>query len=225
MKRVFLSLLLALLVLPAFSQDPGPASFGFWPGYYGHGAINQRWGVWGEIQPRMYDFQGDLEQLLTRVAVTYKLTPDGQAQVAQGYGYIRSEPYINGTEDKRVTEEHRVYQQLILRQRWSRFYLQHRYRLEERFLQDDFRVRFRYFLGGNFCLNKKEMTKGTAYLSFYDEVFLHADKPVFDRNRLYAGVGYAIGKTLRLEAGPMWQALENTTRPQLQVMVWHNFKF
>jgi hypothetical protein len=216
-------LILFLLLLPgsnAFAAKPGP--YGFWPGYYGSGTINERLGVWLEVQPRMYDFQGDLEQLLTRAAITYKLTPD--AQVAQGYGYIRSEPYIAGTEDKRITEEHRVYQQLVLRQRWSRLFLQHRYRLEERFLPDNnFRLRFRYFIGGNLCLNKKELVPGTAYLSLYNEVFLHTDKPVFDRNRLYGGLGYTISKSLRVEAGNMWQMQEATTRPQLQLMLWHNF--
>lgn len=221
MKRLALLLFITLSAFTSFADKPGP--YGLWPGYFGHGALNSRWGIWLEAQPRMYDFSGDLEQLLLRTAITYNIKPD--VQVAQGYGYIRSEPYIAGTEQKRVTEEHRVYQQLVLRQRWDRFYLQHRYRLEERFLADnDFRVRFRYFLGGNVCLNKKELVPGAAYFSFYNEVFLHADKPVYDRNRLYAGLGYTISKSLRVEAGNMWQMLENNTRPQLQLMVWHNFK-
>src|SRR5690349_14482884 len=126
MKRLIVILFL-LISSTSFAQ---PGSYGLWPGYYGSGSIDDRWGIWLEVQPRMYDFQGDLEQLLTRAAVTYKLNPD--VQVAQGYGYIRSEPYVGTGDQRRTTEEHRVYQQLILRQRWSRFYLQHRYRLEER---------------------------------------------------------------------------------------------
>jgi hypothetical protein len=170
----------------------------------------------------MYDFAGDMEQLLLRTAVTYKLSPE--VQVAQGYGYVRSEPYISGTDEKRVTEEHRVYQQLILRQRWGRLNLQHRYRTEERFLAgNNFRLRFRYFLSANVCLNEKELKEGTLYLSAYNETFLHADKPVFDRNRLYGGLGYGISKSVRIEAGHMWQMQETITRPQLQVILWHNF--
>jgi hypothetical protein len=222
MKSLFTTLLLSLLSLTTFAAGPG--SFGLWPAYYGSGAINNRLGIWLELQPRMYDFEGDLEQVLARAAITYNLTNDGTVQLAQGYGYIRSEPYISGTENKRVTEEHRVYQQLILRQRWGRFYLQHRYRLEERFLQDDFRVRLRYFLSGNLCLNAKEMKPGTAFLSAYNEVFLHTDRPVFDRNRLYGGLGYVFNKNFRLEAGGMWQMQEAVTRPQLQIILWHNFK-
>lgn len=219
MRRVIALIIFLFAVTEASAVKPAP--YGLWPGYYGAASIGPKSGIWLEVQPRMYDFEGDLEQLLTRVAYTYKLTPE--VQVAQGYGYIRSEPYISGTEEQRVTEEHRVYQQLIMRQRFGRFHLQHRYRLEERFLQNDFRVRFRYFLGGNLCLNSKELQAKTAYLSLYNELFVHADKPVFDRNRLYGGVGYVVSKSIRLEAGNMWQMQETTTRPQLQIMVWHNF--
>jgi len=204
-----------------FAQKP--AAYGFWPCYYGSAAITDKWGIWGEAQYRNYDFTGDLEQLLLRTAVTYNLGPDNNQQISQGYAYVRSEPYIAGTELKRVTEEHRVYQQLILKQRFGRFYLTHRYRLEERFLSDDFRVRFRYFASGNFCLNKKNLEGGTFFLTAYNEIFLHADKPVFDRNRLYAGVGYGISKSLRLEGGNMWQIQESVSRPQFQMILWHNF--
>ena len=219
--KIFLTCALISLGSQSFAALPGP--YGFWPCYYGSAAITNKWGIWGESQIRMYDYTGDLEQLLLRTAVTYNLGPDNNQQISQGYAYIRSEPYNLNTEEKGVTEEHRIYQQLILKQRFSRFYLTHRYRMEERFLQDDFRLRFRYFISGNFCLNKKELGPGTIFLTAYNEIFLHADKPVFDRNRLYAGLGYGISKSLRLEAGNMWQIQETTSRPQLQVILWHSF--
>ncbi len=220
-RRLLLSLAL-LSSANAFAAKP--AAYGFWPAYYGSMALNARWGIWLEAQPRMYDFAGDLEQLLLRTAATYNLAADGSAQVAQGYGYVHSEPYAAGTDQKRITEEHRVYQQLILRQRWGRAYVTHRYRVEERFLHHDFRVRLRYFLSGNLCLNDKELKKGTVFASAYNEIFLHTDRPVFDRNRLYGGLGYVFSKAVRLEAGSMWQTQETVTRPQLQVILWHNLK-
>ncbi len=221
MKKIFF-LYTLLFSLTAHAEKP--ASYGFWPAYYGSAAINNRWGIWLEAQPRMYDFAGDLEQLLLRTAATYNLKDDGSVQLAQGYGYIRSEPYIAGTETKGVTEEHRIYQQLILKQRWGGFYLTHRYRAEERILPHDFRVRLRYFLSGNLCLNTKELKKGAAFASVYNEVFLHTNRPVFDRNRLYGGLGYVFSKNVRLEAGSMWQMQEAATRPQLQVILWHNLQ-
>jgi hypothetical protein len=224
MKKVFLKGYITIACLfisgAVIAATPGP--FGFWPTYFGSAAINNKWGIWGEAQCRTYDFAGDLDQLLLRTAVTYNLKGNSSQQISQGYGYVRSEPYISGTEQKRVTEEHRLYQQLLLKQRYGRLYLSHRYRVEERFLSDDFKVRFRYFLGANLCLNNKELKKGTLYLTAYNEIFLHAHKPVFDRNRIYGGIGYGINKNIRLEAGNMWQHQESTSRPQLQVILWHS---
>jgi hypothetical protein len=222
--RLSVFILLLLGSGPASAQKPGP--FGCWPIYFGSAALDNRWGIWGEAQYRSYDFAGDLDQLLLRTAVTYNLDSAKNVQLAQGYAYVRSEPYIAGTEAKRMTEEHRLYQQLILRQRWGRFYLQHRYRIEERFLQDNnFRMRFRYFLSANFCLNKKSLGAGTVYLSAYNELFIHNDQPFFDRDRIFGGLGYGLSRSLRVEAGPMWQQVATTGRPQLLVQVFHNFHF
>jgi hypothetical protein len=219
LQTLFITTAFVLTGADVSAQKPGP--YGFWPCYYGSAAITDKWGIWGEAQYRNYDFTGDLEQLLLRTAATYNLRTD--AQIAQGYGYIRSEPYTAGTDEKRLTEEHRLYQQLILKQRWGRLYLAHRYRVEERFLADDFRLRFRYFASGNFCLNKKDLGPGALFLTAYNELFVHADRPAFDRNRVYAGLGYGLSRSLRVEGGSMWQILEHASRPQLQVILWHNF--
>lgn len=225
--RTSFCLLIVLVLLSSgarvFAQNK-PADFGCWPIYFGAAAINDRWGLWGEAQYRSFDFAGDLEQLLLRTAVTYNLDEAKNVQVAQGYAYARSEPYYPGTETKYVTEEHRLYQQLSLRQRWGRLYLQHRYRLEERFRQDDFSLRFRYFLFANLCLNKPSLEQGTVYLSAYNEIFISNKATYFDRNRIFGGVGYGFSKSFRLEVGPMWQQLATTGRPQLVIQAFHNFK-
>src|SRR3982751_3041036 len=116
MKKVllkgYITIVCLLLSTNVFADGPGP--YGFWPTYFGSASINNKWGIWGEAQYRAYDFGGDLEQLLLRTAVTYNFGGNPNTQISQGYGYVRSEPYISGTDQKRVTEEHRVYQQLLL---------------------------------------------------------------------------------------------------------------
>jgi hypothetical protein len=103
--------------------------------------------------------------------------------------------------------------------------MMHRYRLEERFVQDDFKIRFRYFLGLNLCLNKSERTTGTVYLSVYNELFINAESPVFDRNRVYGAMGYVLSPQLRTETGLMYQLFENRRRPQWQIVLFHNLDF
>ncbi|MEX0635881.1 MAG: DUF2490 domain-containing protein, partial [Ferruginibacter sp.] len=142
MKKYFLILVIASFSLSAFSQS---SETGNWFIYFGNQAINKRWSWWNEVQYRNYNAVGDLEQLLIRTGIAYNLTQNNN-QVLMGYGFIRSENYA--TPNYKVGfNEHRLYQQFITRQQFGRVFLQHRYRIEERFLPDDISVRFRYFLG------------------------------------------------------------------------------
>jgi hypothetical protein len=69
------------------------------------------------------------------------------------------------------------------------------------------------------------MTDKTVYASAYNELFINAASPVFDRNRLYGALGYVINKSFRVEAGFMTQTLENSFRHQFQFVVFNNLPF
>ncbi|MBK7885195.1 MAG: DUF2490 domain-containing protein [Chitinophagaceae bacterium] len=190
---------------------------GNWFIYFGNQQINKKFNWHNEVQYRNFNFAGDLEQLLIRTAIGYNLTENNN-NVQLGYAFIHSQPYTSGTDKKTFLNEHRIYQQFITRQNIGRAYIQHRYRIEERFSKDNFRMRGRYFLSLNLPINNKTIIKNTVYASLYNEIFLNMEKPVFDRNRVYAGMGYAINNYLRLETGLMYQLLENSQRPQWQVI-------
>lgn len=213
-----------LLILVLFSTKnvlAQKSDFGNWLTYFGTGKINEKWSLWTEAQYRSYNFIDDREQILLRVAGIYNINPT--VSIAQGYGFISGRNY-NAAGVVTNTTEHRLYQQLILRQQFGRFNLQHRYRIEERFLKNDFRLRFRYFLSTNVALNKPVMQKGTLYFSAYNEIFLHTDRPIFDRDRLFGGLGYVFSKNFRIDAGVMTQMQENRSRGQFNIMAFHNFK-
>ena len=189
---------------------------GDWLMYIGNQPFGKRFNLWTEAQYRNYNLVGDLEQLLLRTGVGMNLTENNN-NLLLGYAFVHTEPYIDGTDRKRSFDEHRIFQQLVTRQGFGRLLLQHRYRLEQRFFRGDFRVRFRYALGVNLLLNAPKMDKGTCYLAASNEIFIHGDKPVYDRDRVYAGIGYVLRKDLRMEVGVMSQILESRTRPQLQI--------
>ena len=172
------------------------------------------------MQYRNFNAIGDLEQLLLRTGIGYDLADN--ANLLLGYGFIRSENFINQV-DKVVVNEHRIFQQLITKQNFNRFRLQHRYRFEQRFVEGDFRLRFRYFLGVNYSLWKEAEGPKEWYLSMYDEIFLNTVQNVFDRNRLYGGVGYRLNKSLRFEAGYMNQFLANGNRDQLNFVCFFSW--
>lgn len=84
-------------------------------------------------------------------------------------------------------------------------------------------MRFRYFLGLKIPLQCKEDGTNSFYLSAYNEIFLNTKSAVFDRNRIYGGLGYQFSKDLRFELGYMNQIFETSSRDQLNIMAFVNF--
>ncbi len=224
-KKVQSFCLLLLVVLVTVNVNAQKTDTGNWFLYFGNQKINNRWNWHNEVQYRNYNFAGDLEQLLIRTGLGYNLTENNN-NLLLGYGYIRTEPYIAGTDDKLKTDEHRIYQQFITKQQFGRINIQHRYRVEERFLKDDFKMRLRYFLSLNIPINKKVMEKNAIYASMYNEIFLNTTKQnQFDRDRIYGGIGYCINKNFKVEAGIMSQMLSDKSRSQFQIMVFNSLPF
>lgn len=222
MRKVFTKLALTVLSLGSVSAWAQKNDLGAWYMYFGNNKIGKKLNWHNEIQYRNFDAVGDLEQLLIRTGVGYDLTENNN-NVLLGYGFILSQPYVNG--EKKENIEHRIFQQYITKQKFGRFNLQHRYRLEERFLESDFRTRFHYLLGLNIPITQKEMLPKSLYASVYNEIFLHFDSPVFDRNRVYGALGYVINKNMRIEAGYMNQIQENRNRGQIQIGFYNNIPF
>jgi hypothetical protein len=211
--------LVGLLMLPNLVKAQ-ESDFGNWLIYIGSKKIDSKWNLHHEIQYRNYDAIGDLEQLLLRTGLGYTFN-NNKNNVLLGYGYILSENYVGNTTKKNTVNEHRIFQQFTSKQKIGSIGLNHRYRFEQRFVEDNYKMRFRYFLGVKIPLTKKE--KNNYYLSGYNEIFLNTKSSVFDRNRLYGGVGYHINKNIRLEAGYMNQFFENTNRDQLNIIAFVNF--
>lgn len=222
MKKVLTKLAFTVLILGSITALAQKNDLGAWYMYFGNNKISKKLNWHNEIQYRNFDAIGDLEQLLLRTGIGYDLTENNN-NVLLGYGFILSRPYVNG--EKKENIEHRIFQQFITKQKFGRFNLQHRYRLEERFLQDNFRMRFRYMIGLNIPITQKEMLPKSLYASVYNEIFLHFDSPVFDRNRVYGALGYVINKNMRMEAGYMNQIQENRNRGQIQIGFYNNIPF
>jgi hypothetical protein len=221
MKRTKISFVFIFLTTLVFAQK---SDVGNWFIYFGNKKINEKWNFHNEIQYRNYNFIGDNNQLLARVGIGYNLTENNN-NILLGYGFINTQKYVPNSLDKAETNEHRIFQQFITRQNFGIIFLQHRYRIEERFLPNDFQIRFRYFLAINIPISKKTMEKNTLYLSAYNEIFINADKPIFDRNRLYGAIGYVINKNIKVEAGLMAQTLDNLNRNQFQIVLFNTIPF
>lgn len=204
--------------LIGFSQD---SNLGNWLIYIGNKKLNSKWNIHNEVQYRNYNAVGDLEQLLLRTGVGYNITEKNN--ILLGYGYILSENYVGNTDDKASVNEHRIFQQYTTKQSIGKVKLSHRYRFEQRFVEEDFKLRFRYFLSLNVPLKNNESGESPFYLSAYNEIFLNSKSSIFDRNRVYAGLGYNVNKNVRIELGYMNQFFETTSRDQLNLITFVTF--
>lgn len=219
-KNIFLLVLIAIFFAPKISNAQD-SSLGNWLIYIGNKKIDEKWNIHNEVQYRNYNAAGDLEQLLLRTGLGYNVTKN--SNILLGYGYILSENYIDDTDDKVTVNEHRIFQQFTTKQNIGKVGLSHRYRFEQRFVEDDFKLRLRYFLGVNIPLQYKEDGKNPLYLSMYNEIFLNTKSSVFDRNRVYGGIGYKFSKNLKLELGYMNQFFESSGRDQINLIAFVNF--
>ena len=212
------ALLWVMLPLHVFSQD---SNLGNWLIYIGNKKLNSKWNVHHEIQYRNYNAIGDLEQLLIRAGLGYNIATN--SNLLLGYGYIASENYIDHTDAKNNINEHRIFQQFTTKQKVGIINLSHRYRFEQRFIEGNFKMRLRYFLSANIPLNNKDLVSKTWYILAYNEIFLNTESAVFDRNRIYGGLGYKLNPNLNLEFGYMNQVFEISSRDQLNIILLFSF--
>jgi len=218
MKKIIL-LILFTIPLSSLAQD---SNLGNWLIYFGNKKIDSDFNLHHEVQYRNYNGIGDLEQLLLRTGVGYNLT-ENNANLLLGYGFINSQNYID--EDEKIgINEHRIYQQFISRHSLGIVNLQHRYRFEQRWVDDtDMRLRFRYFLSIKVPFSTEGVTEDSWYLSAYNEIFINSESEVFDRNRTYLGIGYKLNDFAKFELGYMNQFLNGGSRDQLNIITFLNF--
>ena len=197
--------------------------------FFDHTFKESRWGFQGDVQYRNWNTGGDLEQLLLRGGITYK-PKNADIKFTLGYGNITTGVYGS---DQSTSMESRIYQEALLpMQIGNRFFLTHRFRYEQRFVDhQDFRTRYRYNLFLNVALNKAEMSAGTIYLALYNELFINGQREIgdgkeveiFDRNRFYAALGYMLKNNMKVQLGAMNQTTDTWGKNQLQLSFHHKF--
>ncbi len=224
---IFTALLFSINIYSQFDED----KLGAWYMYFFNSTFGEsNFGVQGDIQYRNWNVIGDLEQLLLRGGFTYQ-PENSSIKFTLGYGNITTGAMGDATE---TTMENRIYQEArIPHNPAPRVFLTHRFRYEQRFVEDqDFRTRYRYALFVSVPFNKKEVSKNAVYLALYNELFMNGQRDIgdgrqveyFDRNRTYLGLGYGLLDNLRIQAGWMKQTTDNWGKGQLQLSLHHRIR-
>lgn len=228
-KNIFLIIICVCFFLPETGEaQVNEDKLGAWYMYFFNTTFKEsRWGFQGDVQYRNWNLGGDLEQLLLRGGLTFK-PKNADIKFTLGYGHITTGAYGS---DNSSTTESRIYQEALFPVQFGkRVYTYHRFRYEQRFVENqDFRTRYRYNLFVNIALNKAAMDKNTIYLALYNELFINGQRDIgndrtveiFDRNRFYVAMGYVIKKGLKVQFGVMNQTTDNWSKNQLQLSLHH----
>lgn len=222
----FLILIFLIPVLGSAQFDESKT--GAWYMYFFNKDFKEsQWGFQGDIQYRNWNLGGDLEQLLLRGGVTYSPN-NANVKLTLGYGNITTGAF---GDDNSTTSESRIYQEVLFPVQFgNRIYTNHRFRYEQRFVENqDFRTRYRYNLFLNIPLNKPAMEEKTVYLALYNELFINGQRDIgdertveiFDRNRFYYAIGYIIKKGMKVQLGQMKQSTDNWSKRQIQLSFHH----
>ena len=231
MKKTLFIITVLLISVAGFAQGPDEDQLGAWYMYFYSKTFKEsNWGVQGDFQYRDWRGLGDREQLLLRSGLTY--TPENSG-VKFTLGYANISTGIYGEEIDNPVAENRMYQEALFSNTiWKRLLLTHRFRYEQRWVEDqDFRTRYRYNLFINIPVNNETLVKDTWYFAFYNELFINGERKIgnnqsvqfFDRNRTYLGLGYTVNMNIRFQIGWMEQTTVNWQKGQLQFSMHHNF--
>jgi hypothetical protein len=196
---VFVSLSLTSL----FAQKQIDDQVHGWVAYQGNHKLNSQFDLHTEYQWRRADVFSDWQQSLTRIGLDYKLNPS--VTISGGYAWILTYPYGSQPIANR-TNENRLWQQVILKQPIGNFQVQHRYRLEQRWIDTQFKQRMRYRVQVLIPLQKSFVDKKQGvFLNVNDEVFLGfgngIGKNILDQNRCIGAVGYQFNKDFSMQIG------------------------
>jgi hypothetical protein len=215
--RKFLLLFSSLMfVNTSFAQKQISDQEHAWLMYFGNHRITDRWGFHTEYQWRRADGFQHWQQSLLRLGLDYYAKSG--AQFTAGYGWIYSFQY-GDQPIAHANNEHRIWEQAIVKSKIGRLDLQHRYRLEQRYIENwiknsegvytqngfYFRQRVRYRLMLTIPISRKEMADKTLFFSAYDEFFLGFGKSiaknVLDQNRLYCALGWRFNAACNIQLG------------------------
>jgi hypothetical protein len=187
----------AFLVKKAAAQkDP---DLGTWNIVNVRVSLTEKWNLWSELQTRTDGFYK--RHFYHEVKGGASLNIKDKINLLVGLGqYVTYSP-DEGEFEKVINHEFRFWEQFTLNNNIHRLKIEHRYRIEQRWMSSGYRNRFRYRLSMVLPINKPKVEAGTFYLSFFNEIFFTNTGLYFERNRFFSGIGYATSQLVTIQMG------------------------
>ena len=231
MRRIiFILTFITLTPILSFAQVTEHA---FWTAIFNNTKLNDKWTLQTDVQFRSANEVKNLRHILIRPALLYNINKTNNV----GLGYVMFDTFTHSAAPN--TTEHRIYEQFVHMQAIKAATIQHRFRMEQRFIErpgmtDLFAQRFRYFARAIIPLQKQEGAfKKGPYTALMNEIFINLQNKdqvngsLFDQNRASATIGYRFSTKFDIEAGYTNQFVKRTnntlTNNILQLNIFTRF--
>ncbi len=165
---------------------------------------NNKVTLWSELQTRSNNLYSDFYYTQYKGGVIYKL-PNSDNSIFIGGGRYSTYSLPGNFTNPIKTDELRLWEQLTLNNTYAHFKVEHRYRLEHRWINNDYKTRLRYRINPSWIINKRTIEPHALIVNVFDEIFLGNNNPHFETNRYYIGLGYVYSKLLTFQIGLLHQ--------------------
>jgi hypothetical protein len=188
-----------LLVVYSFSEAQSDHTLGAWHVVYVKGNISPKLSFMGEGNLRTYNYDFKFDYLEVKGGIYYALVKN--LWCLAGAGIINLYPPGGFLKPPATQKEFRTWFELFYIHSSGRFYFDHRFRIEQRFIPENYKNRIKYRFGFRVPINKRRIEEGSAYIAVNDELYIPQYGPPIEKNRIYAGAGYKISKSTTFQVG------------------------
>lgn len=198
-KKIFL---LIFVFLPILTQAQN-FDLGSWNIVHAKYSFNKKWSLFAEAQLRSLRFYHNFHYYEFKGGGTFKLNKS--VSFAAGIGNFQTYKEGGNFVIPKNNNELRIWPQVTLFNYFNNFFIEHRYRMENRFTSNGFKLRYRYRLLLNYEFGKSKKEFKPFVLSAGTEIFFTDREPFFERNRVNINFNYKISKLLSLQLGYIHQ--------------------
>jgi hypothetical protein len=195
-------IIIAMMLMPLMPKAQ-EANLGSWNILNLKYNLDNRWSAFAESQLRSLKFYNSFHYYEYKGGVNYKFNKD--ATLTLGAGSYQTYKEGGNFVLPKNNDEFRLWPQFSLQQSYGKFKLEQRFRAEFRFVNNDYRNRFRYRLALMYAFGQQKKDYKPFQLSISNELFFTDKEPYFERNRIQLALNYRVNKKVTIQLGYLHQ--------------------
>lgn len=214
MKRYITTLLLIFCLNSTFAQSPVEKQLGSWFTYVGNYRVSDKFSISNCVQSWHYEIADNFNFLFTNVALNYHIS--SKVTTTFSYGFMDGDSDFEKSSPH--TYENRLFEQIGYKHTLAKLPIDHRFRLEQRFLNkatdNVLHNRLRYRLGTKLKINK------SLFIRLNDEFIATIQTKTndgFTENRLYGALGINVFKSANIQVGYLNRKIKDLNLHRLQL--------